>query len=296
MRKYKLLAAASLLSFAVGYGASATLQSFDDVPAGHWAAPGIDWASSNEIMNGPGDNPGNFEPGEAVNRAQLATVLYRSNSELQAQINALEARVNNLEGGSDDSAELPYLFGTTGTGDVKPIDEFDHVRGDTTATITIFEYSDFECPFCETVHPTLKQLVADYDGEVSWVYRHFPLSFHDPMATRKAVGSECAAELGGVDAFWGYADRVMEDSIDTDEEIVDLAVDLGLVGGKFEECLDSGKYESRVAQDLAEGTEVGITGTPGHIILNNKTGAVQSVPGAQPIEAFKYVIDEMLAE
>lgn len=94
---------------------------------------------------------------------------------------------------------------------VTPVDlENDHIRGDKDAEIAIIEYSDYECPFCRRVHPTMQQLVDQYDGKVMWVYRHYPLSFH-PEAMPLAIGAECAGELGGNDAYWEFTDKVMSE-------------------------------------------------------------------------------------
>ena len=86
--------------------------------------------------------------------------------------------------------------------------EDDHRRGAENPTITIFEYSDFECPFCARVHPTLSQIVDEYPN-VAWVYRHYPLSFH-PQAMPAAIASECVAIKEGNDAFWEFTDIVFE--------------------------------------------------------------------------------------
>ncbi len=86
--------------------------------------------------------------------------------------------------------------------------ENDHIRGDEKATIAVIEYSDYECPFCHSVHPTYQQLMQKYDGKIMWVYRHFPLNFH-AEAIPLALGAECASELAGNDAFWEFSDKVM---------------------------------------------------------------------------------------
>ncbi len=92
---------------------------------------------------------------------------------------------------------------------VVPVDlEKDHVRGSKTARLALIEYSDYQCPFCHRVHPTLEQMMQKYDGKVVWVYRHFPLSFH-PNAIPLATAAECANEIGGTDAFWSFTDEVM---------------------------------------------------------------------------------------
>lgn len=98
---------------------------------------------------------------------------------------------------------------TPAASNVTPVDlAKDHIRGSKTAQLALIEYSDYECPFCQRVHPTIQQLLDDNEGKVMWVYRHFPLSFHQ-NAVPLATGAECAAEIGGADAFWKYTDAAM---------------------------------------------------------------------------------------
>lgn len=89
------------------------------------------------------------------------------------------------------------------------VSEEDHAIGAVDAPITIIEYSDLECPFCQRAHPTIQSLVKE-NSDVSWVYRHLPLEAIHPTARPLAEGSECAAELGGNDAFWAFIDKVFE--------------------------------------------------------------------------------------
>lgn len=92
---------------------------------------------------------------------------------------------------------------------VPPVDfEKDHILGDRNAPIAIIEYSDYECSFCHSVHPTYKQIMEQYDGKVMWVYRHFPLRGH-AEAMPLAVAAECVASLKGNDAFWKFTDSLM---------------------------------------------------------------------------------------
>ncbi len=108
-----------------------------------------------------------------------------------------------------DPADAMAQAGVELAKDVTPVDlKADHVRGDLNAKIAIIEYSDYECPFCHRVHPTYQQLMEQYDGKILWVFRHFPLGFHQE-AMPLAVGAECARELGGIDAFWEFTDKVM---------------------------------------------------------------------------------------
>lgn len=178
-------------------------------------------------------------------------------------------------------------------GDVKPVDpNYDHIRGNPDAKISVIEYSDFECPFCSRNHPTMQQIIDTYGDDVNWVYRHFPLSFH-PNAQKAAEASECAAEIGGNDKFWEMTDMLMEKGADN-AQLESYAAAIGLDAGDFKTCLDSGTMAARVQSDTAEGGSAGVNGTPGNIVLNNKTKESRIVSGAQPFAAFKTVIDEML--
>lgn len=91
---------------------------------------------------------------------------------------------------------------------INPITSADHIFGNPNAGVKIVEFSDLQCPFCARFHPTLKQIIQEYDGQVAWVYRHFPLASIHPSARPAAIGSECAAELGGNNAFWKFVDAV----------------------------------------------------------------------------------------
>ncbi|HSH43191.1 MAG TPA: DsbA family protein [Arenicellales bacterium] len=183
--------------------------------------------------------------------------------------------------------------------DVRPVSmDRDHVYGNPDAPITLIEYSDFECPYCKRFHPTARELVDSSDGQVNWVYRHFPLSFHNPGAQEQAEASECAAELGGNDAFWAYTDAIYERTSSGGDgfprsRLVPLAVEIGLDEESFSECLESGRHEERVKADLAEGVRAGVSGTPGNILLNNETGEALARAGAQPLDALKQAVEEL---
>ena len=177
--------------------------------------------------------------------------------------------------------------------------ERDHIYGNPDAEISLIEYSDFECPYCKRFHATAKSLVEAYGGKVNWVYRHFPLSFHDPGATKQSVASECAAELGGNDTFWKYTDAIYARTRTggkgfPESKLIPLAEELGMDGAAFKECLVSGRHIARIKADIAEGTQAGVTGTPGNILLNNRTGEVKAQPGAVPIGSMRAAVDQLL--
>lgn len=177
----------------------------------------------------------------------------------------------------------------------------DHIYGNPEALVSIIEYSDFECPFCKHFHKTAKAIVDAYDGEVNWVYRHFPLAFHNPGAQLQAEASECAAALGGNDAFWKYTDTIYERTTSNGdgfpvEGLVPLAREIGLDGDAFSDCLKERRYSKRVEEDFEEGVRIGVRGTPGNILLNNESGSVIPRPGAAPFDTLKQLIDRLLED
>ncbi|MEK7503658.1 MAG: thioredoxin domain-containing protein [Patescibacteria group bacterium] len=161
-----------------------------------------------------------------------------------------------------------------------------HVRGNFNAPVTLVEFSDFECPFCERIFPTMNKILNDYDGKVRLVYKQFPLSFH-PNAQKAAEASECASEQG---KFWEYHDKLFEGqpsgfSVDKFKQWAGV---LGLNAAQFNSCLDGGKYAQKVQKDFQEGQQKGVNGTPATFVNG------QFVSGAQPYENFKQIIDNLL--
>jgi len=189
--------------------------------------------------------------------------------------------------------------GNNKTKNVRPVSaKRDHIRGNPDAEISLIEYSDFECPFCKRFHVTMKEILKAYDGKVNWVYRHFPLNFHNPGAEKEAEATECAAEFGGNDAFWRYSDLIFQRTRSNGkgfpiDNLVPLAVEIGLKKKAFQTCLDSGRYAARVREDMENAIRSGVTGTPGNFLVNNKTGMISAMHGAVPVERLKAAIDIM---
>ena len=161
-------------------------------------------------------------------------------------------------------------------------------KGKDNAPVTIIEFSDFECPFCEKFYSqTLSQIEREYidTGKVRLAYKHLPLPFH-PQAMPAALATECAQEQG---KFWEYHDVIFENQgLLAQNKYKEWAGQLGLNQEKFDQCFDSKKYEERVLKDLAEAESAGIGGTP-TFLVNGKI-----VSGAQPFAAFKTEIDAEL--
>lgn len=183
----------------------------------------------------------------------------------------------------------------------RPVDpEQDHVRGLPTAEVSLIEYSDFECPYCKRFHDTPKALLSRYAARVNWVFRNFPLSFHDPAATNEALASECVAQLGGNDAYWKYADALFANTrsngagLPSDKSTERLAEAVGIDNGRLAKCVSDDETRKRLERDMADGAAVGVTGTPTTVVRNNRTGASEAIVGALPADALVPVIDRML--
>jgi protein-disulfide isomerase len=162
------------------------------------------------------------------------------------------------------------------------------VKGDKNAPVTIIEFSDFQCPYCARFYlQTLPLIERDYinTGKVKLVYKHFPLRFHQ-YAEKAAEASECANEQG---KFWEYHDIIFKNQRDLSiGNLKKWAKELALDTKKFNSCLDSGKYKSKVNTNIQEGSNAGVSGTPAFFVNGKK------LVGAQPFDAFKQIIEDEL--
>lgn len=180
---------------------------------------------------------------------------------------------------------------------IKPISTDEHILGNPDAKIFIVEYSDTECPFCKNFHNTMIQTVAQSDGQVAWVYRHFPIASLHAKAFHEAEATECAWEQGGNETFWKYTNEVYARTQSNDQldvaELPKIAESLGLDMITFNTCLASGKYADKIDADIMDGQNAGVRGTPtSFIVMNGKV--VDMIQGAQPFEALKIKLSSLL--
>lgn len=162
----------------------------------------------------------------------------------------------------------------------------DPVLGSADAPVTVVEFSDFQCPFCQRVMPTLKQLREAYGDRVRIVWKDFPLTSIHPQAFKAAEAAHCAREQG---KFWEYHDRLFANQQALDPEFLKkYATETGLDAPKFNACLDAAKYAERVQAQMGVGTALGVSSTPS-MFINGRM-----VSGAQPYETFTAIIDEEL--
>jgi protein-disulfide isomerase len=160
-------------------------------------------------------------------------------------------------------------------------------KGSEKAPVTVVKFEDFQCPFCKQVQPTFNQLLSRYNGKVRLVHKDLPLESLHPQARQAAEAARCAYDQG---KFWEYHDKLYATSPKASgDDLKSYAKEVGLNVDSFDRCFTSGKYKAVVQQDLNEGVQLGLTGTP-TIFVNGR-----EISGNQSLEAFEAIIDEELA-
>ena len=160
-------------------------------------------------------------------------------------------------------------------------------KGPKNAPVTIIIFSDFQCPFCSRVEPTLKELEKEYGSKLRWVWKNQPLPFHQ----NAEPAAEAAMAAGAQGKFWEMHDKLFANQQSLDRASYErFATELGLDMARFKGDLDGQKYKDQIKADSAEGTKVGANGTPTFFVNGNQ------LVGAQPVDAFKKLIDAELAK
>jgi protein-disulfide isomerase len=160
------------------------------------------------------------------------------------------------------------------------------VKGEKNAPVTIVEFSDFQCPYCAKVQPTLREVLKAYPKEVKLVFKDFPLSFHK-QAKNAAKAARAAGEQ---DKYWEMHDLIFEQFNKlTDDSFKGFAEQLGLDMARFTADFNSTKYDQLIQEDVSLGKSIGVRGTP-TLFLNGKRMSRRS------FNDFKEAIDETLKE
>ena len=161
------------------------------------------------------------------------------------------------------------------------------IRGPAAASVTIFEWSDYQCPFCRNAQEVLARLRAEFPDTVRIVFKDFPLRSH-PLAVPAALAARCAGVQG---RYWEYHDLLFVAQPDfSREDLLAYAGRLGLDVEPFTRCLDSARFQDAVLADQREGREAGVRATPTFFVNGRK------IEGALPIEAFREAIKQALRE
>lgn len=167
-----------------------------------------------------------------------------------------------------------------------------------TATVAVIEYSDYLCGFCQRhFNETFPSIVENYvdTGDVLYVFKKFPLSSPGDLGFDIAEGSVCTYKLADADTFLKYHEGAF--SLSGRDQIIALAVEVGLDKGEFTACLDESRYRDNVSAMLQEGRDAGISGTPGFVVGPIGDGGVvegQLIFGAFPFQNFADAIEASL--
>ncbi len=154
--------------------------------------------------------------------------------------------------------------------------------GDDSAKVTIVEFSDYQCPFCKRVRPTIWRLVDEYEGKLKYVFLDFPLSFHRD-AKKAHEAARCAGDQG---KYYEYNKKLFDNQSNLmPNDLKKYAKQLDLDLNKFDHCLDTGTHAALVEEMIEKGAKAGVSGTPAFFI----NGIMLS--GARPYESFKELID-----
>jgi protein-disulfide isomerase len=172
----------------------------------------------------------------------------------------------------------------------------DHIIGSPTAPIVMVEYSDFQCPYCQMIYPSLKQIESTSAGKIAWVMRDFPLYQIHPNAMPAANAAECiAAQLGNA-GWWQFADDDFANQANIGTAFFTAeAQKLGVNMTEYNTCVTNSTYLSKIEQDTTDAENAGGNGTPFTVIINTKTGKQYPISGALPLAQIQSVIAQAQA-
>lgn len=186
--------------------------------------------------------------------------------------------IANLRQGADVKINLEPPRVTIDIGDAPSV-------GPKDAKITLVEFSDYQCPFCKRVRPTIWRLTDEYKDRIRYVFLDFPLSFHKD-AQKAHEAARCAADQG---KYFEFNRKLFDNQTEIGvPALKKYAKELGLKQAEFDKCLDGGKQAKTISESIQKGIGVGVTGTPAYFI----NGIMLS--GAMPYESFREVIESEL--
>jgi protein-disulfide isomerase len=184
---------------------------------------------------------------------------------------------------------------------LQPISASDHIIGNPTAPVIVIEYGDVDSSYVKSFQATMEQIMTDYGagGKVAWVYRHFPLIDQHQYSESHAEAAECAASLGSANTFWRFIDLLQSqapDSQEFDPKGYDAVVKtLGIDTTKFDACMTSHVFQTRVEADISNAIAIGAESAPYSVILIHGQKSVP-VDGALPYDSMKKVLDQAISQ
>ena len=223
-----------------------------------------------------------YERNQARFAGQTREQAYARIEELMGERAAAEAR-REFESGLREKAEVTVHLDPPRVAIDIPDDASG--TGPKNAPVTIVEFTDYQCPYCHRAQDVVDQILQQYEGKVRLVHLDFPLENH-PGAVPAARAARCAGEQG---RFWDFHRSLMTQKGSLDQaDLTSRAATLKLDAGDFAECLASDRHLETILEELEQGSDLGVTGTPAYFING------RMVSGAQPFPAFAEIIDAEL--
>jgi protein-disulfide isomerase len=172
----------------------------------------------------------------------------------------------------------------------------DPARGNMSAKVTIHEWSDFQCPFCGRVEPTVAQVMKDYGDRIKFVWHDLPLPMHPDAPLAAEAGREAYAQKGP-SAFWAMHDKLFANQQKIKRDDLDgYAKEMNLNMDKWKAALDGSTHSSEIDAAKKSGNDDGISGTPAFLIVPHNASSGYFINGAQPYTKFRKLIDRALAD
>lgn len=199
---------------------------------------------------------------------------------------------------SADISKILKIAEDVNLSNFRPVDSTDKLRGSAGAPIKVVVYTDLECPACKYFHQQLRAVEAKYvsSGQVAISYRDLPLDSIHPKSRTEFLAAECVKEVGGVDKYWQFIDKIFEitpsnNGLDL-AKLGETAKALSVDTKSFSACVSNKKFEANIEKSVEEATALGVQGTPFFVIIANG----QNIPvyGAAPAEALSAAFDILL--
>ncbi len=222
----------------------------------------------------------------------------------KAQLKQIEQYVAQTKGQAPAPAAwdntAPAAVKTMTQDEVKALKDSSYFEWNKDAKISVYEFSDLECPFCirQYKEGTIKKVLEKFGDKVNTAFKNFPLDFHK-NAAKESEAALCVGSIAGADKYVAFHHGIFEKTTGNGEgfsldNLAPLATSIGVDWAKFKECFDGWKGAAALKTDQDLGKKYGVTGTPGSVIVNNETGKYVLIAWAYPFEEFETKINELL--
>lgn len=222
--------------------------------------------------------------------------------QMEDQIPQIKQFIAEKEGAKPNTTNtVAPVTKTLTTDEIAAIKKTAYIEGNKDAIITLVEYSDLECPFCIRQYKdgTISKMHEKYGDTLNSIFKNFRGVPHE-NSEAEANALLCAGEIGGTEAYVAYYNAIFTRSNGgngtgfSKDALLPLAKELKIDGKKFQACVDSKKNIAQFDTETAEGSKLGVQGTPGTVVINNQTGEYELIAGAYPASEFERVINKLL--